>query len=174
MKELLKNLKLVEDFSTELSIQKTDFVSKFKQQVEEDDFGFFSDTTDLFCSSKKEYRGQINNSKFKIRKRRKLFDFYPNRSVAKGTFLQQGDALLISTEVSGFSGKMIPFYIFCILFYIVSFNFLFLRDTGMELVFLAVILFHAVMMLGLPYVYMRRGVQKMRRELEREFFFLTK
>ena len=41
MKEFLKQIKLIENLTTEIEIQKNDFVSIFKQNVDEESTGLF-------------------------------------------------------------------------------------------------------------------------------------
>lgn len=47
-------------------------------------------------------------------------------------------------------------------------------EGGMEFFIFPFIIVHAIFMLGFPYLMMRRSVSKMKYELEREFFYMTK
>ena len=40
-----------------------------------------------------------------------------NIAVASGTYRQNSEKLIIETEINGFSKKMIPFYLFLLIFY---------------------------------------------------------
>lgn len=177
MKEFLKKIKLIEYLTTDVEIQKTEFVSKFKQHVDEGSTGMFSDTFDVFSSSKNEYKGQVGHEGFKIKRRRKFFDTNMNLAVASGTYRQSNEKLIIETEINGFSAMMIPFYLFAIVFYSIFIGVFFMADNiegngaGFALPF---ILIHAAFMFGIPYFIMRRSTKRMKHELEREFYFMTK
>lgn len=177
MKEFLKKLKLIDYLQTELIIQKNDFVNKLQKHVDESSTSIFSDTFDVFSSSKNEYKGEVNFNGFKIKRRRKLFDMNMNVAVAKGTYSQKGDKLIIDTEINGFHGMMIPFYIFCIIIYgVFIVGFLSADEIGGDVPGFAVpfIFVHAAFMMGIPYFIMRRSTKRLKHELEREFFYLTK
>ncbi|KQC29839.1 hypothetical protein [Flagellimonas eckloniae] len=177
MKEFLKKIKLIEHLITDVEIQKTEFVAKFRQHVDEGSTGMFSDTFDVFSSSKNEYKGQVGYEGFKIKRRRRFFDMNMNLAVARGTYRQSNEKLIIETEINGFSGMMIPFYLFAIVFYSIFIGTFFMTDNiegngaGFALPF---ILIHAAFMFGIPYFIMRKSTKRMKHELEREFYYMTK
>ena len=177
MKEFLRKLRLIDYLQTELEIQKNDFINKLREHVDEGGTGIFSDTFDVFSSSKNEYKGEVNYNGFKIKRRRKFFDMNMNMAVANGTYYEKDNKLIIDTEINGFHGMMIPFYIFCIVIYGVFIVGFLLADkiggnvTGFAFPF---IIFHAAFMMGIPYFIMRRSTKRLKHELEREFFYLTK
>lgn len=177
MKEFLKKIKLIEHFTTDIEIQKNEFIPKFKQNVDEGSTGLFSETFDVFSSSKNEYKGQVGYDKFKIKRRRKFFDMNMNFAVATGTYSQNNEKLIIETEVNGFSGMMIPFYLFAFVFYSIFIGAIFMADNsegnsaGFALPFIFI---HAAFMFGIPYFIMKRSTKRMKHELEREFYYMTK
>ena len=177
MKEFLKKIKLIEHSTTELNIEKDEFVTTFKQYVDEGGTGFMSDSFDVFSSSKNEYKGHVGFDSFKIKRRRRFFDTNMNLAVASGIYRQEENTLVIETEINGFSGMMIPFYLFALvcysIFIVTSF---FAEDTGgigagFALPFLII---HASFMLVFPYFMMIRSTKRMAHELEREYFYMTK
>lgn len=175
MKEFLKKIKLLDHLKIELEIQKSDFVNRLKGIVKEGSVGIMTDGFDAFSSSKKEYKGEVNSRGFKLKRRKKFFDFNKNIAVAKGTYLQKDNVLVITAEINGFHKMMIPFYIFILLFYSVfAFGFLsnglFIEQPIMP----PFILLHGAFMFGLPYFFMRRSTSRLKHELEREFYFITK
>ncbi|UOQ55425.1 hypothetical protein [Hymenobacter cellulosivorans] len=177
MKDILTKLKLVDYFTTEVPIQQAEFVAKFQNSVDEGDTGVFSGAFDMFSSSKNEYRGHVYANGFKIKRKRKFFDANMSLAAAEGSFTQQDQNVVIATEVNGFSGLMIPFFGFILVFYaifLVGFLVSAGRNDGQAFVALPLIFFHALFMLGIPYFMMRRGVSKMKHELEREFYYMTK
>ena len=177
MKELLKKLKLIDYLQIELIIQKNDFVNKLRNHVDEGSTGVFSSPFEAFSSSKNEYKGQVGYDGFKIKRKRKFFDTNMNLAVASGTYRQNSEKLIIETEINGFSGMMIPFYLFALVFYSIFIGAFFMADNikgngaGFALPFIFI---HAAFMFGLPYFMMRRSTKRMKHELEREFYYMTK
>lgn len=177
MKEFLKKIKLIEYLTTEIEIQKNEFVLKFSQHVDEGNIGAFSSPFEAFSSSKNEYKGQVRFEGFKIKRRRKFFDSNMNLAVATGTYRQSNEKLIIETEINGFNGIMIPFYLFTFIFYSIFVGIFFNTETfegngaGFALPFIFI---HAAFMFGVPYFMMRRSTKRMKHELEREFYYITK
>ncbi|MFY0594606.1 hypothetical protein [Roseivirga sp.] len=177
MNELLRKLKLTQSFITELEVSKSEFLQVFKASVDPGTTSHFSDTFEVFKSSKNEYKGRIGYNDFKIKKRKKLFDFNVNLAVAEGSFIEKNNTLIIETKVNGFIGAMIPFYIFVTLFYLI-----FLigfpvtnPEAGFEgFLIIPFIIIHAAFMLGIPYFFMRNSTKRMVHDLERDFFYMTK
>jgi len=167
VKEFLKKIRLIDYLVIDLDITKNEFITKLKENVDEGSTGFMSDSFDMFSSSEN----------FKIKRRKRLFDTTMNLAVASGTYRQKDNLLIINTEINGFSGMMIPLYIFILIFYsIFIVMFLFSDSIGgggivPALFFTAV---HASLMLGLPYFMMRRSIKNMKRELDRDFYYLTR
>jgi len=177
VKEFLKKIRLIDYLVIDLDITKNEFITKLKENVDEGSTGFMSDSFDMFSSSKNEYKGHVGFENFKIKRRKRLFDTTMNLAVASGTYRQKDNLLIINTEINGFSGMMIPLYIFILIFYsIFIVMFLFSDSIGgggivPALFFTAV---HASLMLGLPYFMMRRSIKNMKRELDRDFYYLTR
>jgi hypothetical protein len=177
MKETLIKLGLIEHLTTELEIQKDVFVNKLKDIVDPGYLGFFSEPFPSFSSNAKDYRGRVSLEGFTIKKRRTMFDNTSNLAIASGTYSQRGSKLVIQTEIKGFNVKFVPFYAIAIIAYSVLFFVLVMADRTQtkDLPFILTLLFiHAVLLLGLPILIMRRSTKRLKRDLEREFYFLTK
>lgn len=176
MKSVLERLKLVEYLTTELHIDKKIFVEKLKMYVDEGDTGIFLSSFEAFSSSKNEYKGIVTFDSFKIRRRRRLFDMSMNLAVVEGRFRQREHVLIIESTIKGFRGIFIPFVALILMFYIVSIISVFLSDipSSMGWSFIPLIFIHASIMLGIPYFMMKRAVSRMKYELDRDFFYLTK
>lgn len=177
MNKFLKKIKLAQELITEIDIQKEDFVTKLKNQVDKGGTDMFSDTFDVFSSSKNIYKGYVDFEYFQIKKRRKFFDMNMNMAVAKGDYTQKGEKLIINTEINGLSGFMIPFIILILVFYTFSIGTFFISDNnvgGDFVFFFPFFILQALFMIGFPYFLMKRSVKNMKHELEREFYFLTK
>ena len=175
VKELLMKIKLIEHLTTDVEIQKTEFVSKFRDSVDEGSTGVFLDAFDIFSSSKNEYKGYVGNENFKIKRKRKLFDMNMSTAVASGIYHQNNEKLIIETEINGFNEMMILFYLLAIVFYsIFIITFLTVDNIQGNVPGLTFILIHGAFLFGISYFIMRRSVNRMKHELEREFFYLTK
>lgn len=179
MKEFLKKLKLVDHLSTEIEIDQRQFVERLKEHVDHGNIGGFSTMFEAFSSGKNEYKGLVNFDGFKIKRKRRLFDANMGMAVATGNFQQKNQNLIISTEINGFSGLMIPFYIVITIFYLIFIAVLtlasFSEEADSTFAFaIPFILLHASFMFGIPYLMMRRSTTRMKHELEREFFYMTK
>jgi hypothetical protein len=176
MEALLIKLKLVDYLKTELYLQKGEFIERFSQHVDDEKIGGLYDAFDAFSSSKNEYKGHVGLDSFKIKRRRKFFDMNINMATASGTFRQHDDILVIDTKINGFSKMMIPFYIFVVLIYFGFIVSMILVDSS-QMPFLIMIPFisiHAFLMLGMPYFLMRKSVKRMKHDLERELYYMTK
>ncbi len=177
MKNFLKQIRLLDQLTVEIDgIHKNEFVEKLKNEVDPSDLGLFSDTFDAFSSGKNEFKGQVGYEGFKIKRKKRFFDMNMNLAVATGSFTQKEDKLIITTEINGFLNIMIPFYIFLILIYAVTGAvMLFSEGAGNEVVFaFPFLLFHGAFMMGIPYLIMRGSTRRLKRELEREFYFIAK
>ncbi|QCK16564.1 hypothetical protein [Mangrovivirga cuniculi] len=177
MKRFLKKIKLIDHLRTELNIEKNEFISRMRSNIDEGSSGAFSDFFDIFSSSKNEFKGEVDEAGFKIKRRRRFFDTYNNFAVAKGTFNQKENHLLINIEINGFKRIMMPFYIIGPSIYIFFIINIFLINDNPSLTigaFVPFVLIHAVFMMGIPYLMMRRSTKKLKYDLERELYYLTK
>ena len=177
MKQFLRTLKLIDDFSTTIRMERHAFYSRFKSSVDEGHTGAFSGTFDIFSRSKNEFKGHVALDSFKIKRKKTLFDMNTNLAVAQGTYRQDGESLIIEAEINGFTGMPVPFYVFVLIFYVIFMSsFIFFDDmSGVKAAFIfPFIILHATFMLGIPYLVMRRSVSRLKHELEREFYYMTK
>jgi hypothetical protein len=176
MKSLLERLKLIDHLTTEISIDKRDFVEKLKKNVDQGNTGTLFSAFEAFSSSKNEYKGTVTPDTFKLRRRRKMFDMNRSLAIAEGNFRQKENLLIIEATISGFRNIFIPFIVIVLLFYAASAVSFFLYGNAGALMWLIlpVLLVHASLMLGIPYFIMRKSVSRMKYELERDFYYMTK
>lgn len=174
MNTYLKKLNLVQEINIELQISKSDFIKKFRENVDQSNFGF--EPFEVFKSSKNEYKGNIENAGFELKKRRKLFDTSYSFAKATGTLIQETDKLIAKIVINGFQKKMLVFIGFLTMFYIIFIISIVLGDDKIpKFFFLPFVLFHAALMFGIPYFIVRRGVKRMVYDLERDFhYWVTK
>jgi hypothetical protein len=176
MKSVLERLKLIDHLTTELRIGKYEFVEELRRNVDEGGTGIFLSSFEAFSSSKNEYKGVVTSDSFRIRRRRRFFDMAISMAVAEGSFRQRENMLIIESTISAFRTVFMPFIGLILVGYISLIVAFVSSDTPGESgwFFLPFILIHAAIMLGIPYFIMRRGVARMKYELEREFFYMTK
>ncbi|HVD96573.1 MAG TPA: hypothetical protein VNB90_00120 [Cytophagaceae bacterium] len=167
----LEKIKVKDHFTTALSISKDDFLSRLSSIVEEADMNIFADAFDVFSSSRKEYKGQVSPEGFKFKRRKKMFDMNLNFATVKGKIDELNGQLVIETEINGFTGVM-PFFYAMLVFIYSMIVLTTIKGNGSGV--LVFIIPHGIFMFLIPYFMMRRSVSKMKYELEREFFFLTK
>ncbi|PXY45736.1 MULTISPECIES: hypothetical protein [Flavobacterium] len=175
MNDFLRKIQLVKDIKIQLPVSKIDFIQKFRNNVDESDLSFVP--FEVFQSSRNEYKGNITNHVFHLRKRRKLFD--TNYSFAKvtGEFTEDHNQLNINAEINGFRNRMFFFLGIAILFYsIFIFATIFSSaDNAVPFFLVPFLLFHMSVMLGIPYFVIRRSVKRMIYDLERDLhYWVTK
>ena len=178
MENTLHKINLIEYLRLELEVQKNDFVTKLREHVDQGSTSSLSDAFDVFSRSKNEYKGEVNYNSFKIKRKKKFFEANFNTAIANGTYYQKDNTLVIEAEINGFRKIFIFYYLFLIIFYlffITGFTFFNTDQSGHINLFSTLFIFlHGLFMLSLPYFLMRRSVKRLKRELEREFFYLTK
>jgi hypothetical protein len=177
MREFLKKIQLLEHHTIQLAMPRQDFVNRLRQQVDDREIGIFADSFDVFTASENDYKGQVSPHGFRIKRRRRLFDLNMNLAIASGTLREEGDLLFIDTEINGMSGMMIPFVVIAAIIYVVAIGIFFIASTSDDVTpafFTPILLLQATLLLAIPYFLMRSSVRRLKRELEREFYFLTK
>ncbi|WP_341227117.1 hypothetical protein [uncultured Arcticibacterium sp.] len=177
MREFLKKIKLLDYLDTELEIGKKDFVIRLSRIVDIGRIDIISDSFDVFISSKNKYKGEVSSDGFRIKRRKRLFEMNNGLAVATGSFTQYESKLMVHTEINGFHKIMILFLGVVFLFYALFFIDFFVSGdirNDFQGYILPLMFIHAVFMLGVPYFLIRRSVMKLKHELEREFFYLTK
>lgn len=177
MENFLKKIKLIDSFSTTLNTTKSEFTSALRNNVDEGDVdGMFSGAFEAFSSSNNKFKGSVSFNGFKIRKRRRFFEKNFGKAIATGNVREQGDTLVVNTQINAWHNFMFFFFGFITVGYIIFFgvflNQAFSFDDGLSFVAPLFILFHAMLMFGIPYFIMRRGVKRMKQDLEREFHFI--
>ena len=177
MKNLLIKLKLIDYLNTELKISKSEFLRKLNLIVDEGSTNSLTDIFDVFSSSKNEYKGKVDFSKFEIKRKRKFFDINFNFPLAKGTVNQKGELLYINTEINAFKGLIVFFFIILLIFYsifLITLIFGGINEGKESLIIIPFILIHGSLMLGMPYLFLRKSVERFKYNFERELFYLTK
>lgn len=175
MNDFLRKIHLVKDISLQLPVSKIDFIQKFRNNVDQSDLSFVP--FEVFQSSRNEYKGNISNNAFQLRKRRKLFDNNYTFAKVTGKFSEDNNQLNVNVEINGFRKRMLLILGIMVMFYSIFLVFsLFLSgDNSAPFFFLPFILIHMSLMLGIPYFVIRRSVKRMIYDLERDLhYWVTK
>ena len=177
MENFLRKIKLIDSFSTTLNTTKSEFTSALRNNVDEGDIdGFFSGAFEVFTSSDNKFKGSVNHNGFKIRKRRWFFERNFGKATATGNLREQHNSLVIHTEINAFNSHMVFMFGALIVFYLVFFTMVFgsiFSENSDFPVFVPIfVIIHAAFMFGIPYFMMRKGVRRMKQDLEREFHFI--
>lgn len=175
----LERWKIIDSLRMELELSKGVFVSRLQEIVEPGSINTALHSFEIFSRDQRPYKGQVDLNGFKIRKKRRMFDFNHSLSVAEGTFDQERDRLVIQAKIDGFKPLYLFYYFLLIFIYgwvlgsILLTNARSVEPDTPGFVVLLIVL-HALFMFTIPYFIMRYGTRQLKRELEREFFFLTK
>lgn len=173
MDNFLRKINLVKDITIQLPITKTEFIQKFRNHVDESDLGYVP--FEVFQSSTNEYKGNIQNNTFELKKRKKIFD--TNYSFAKviGEIIQENNELTINVEIVGFRKRILLFGVMILLFYLLFFVGAISNDDAFPFFILPFLMIHMSVMLVIPYFVIRRSVNRMAYDLERDFhYWVTK
>jgi len=177
MNNFLRNIKLIDSFSISLNTSKSEFTSALRNHVDDADIdSMFSGAFEAFSSSKNRYKGKVYHNSFKIRRRRRFFEKNYGKTIATGKLRDQGETLLIDTQISAWNNFMFFFIGFVALMYIIAiltiFRDLFSNDSEIPVFVPFFIIIHAALMFGIPYFILRRNVRRLKEDLEREFYFI--
>lgn len=175
MKNFLKKIKLIDKLKIELEIDKRDFVNRLKNVVDDKETGLFSSFFEAFSNSKNEYVGKVNYDGFKIRKRRKFFDRQANLAIVNGRMKENGEKLEVSMEINGLVKFFLFFYGFFVLIFIFVVVPTFVINSPESIgFFLPIAILQLSFITFIPYFVMKKSTRNMKRNIERELFFLTK
>jgi hypothetical protein len=171
MKDTLRRLKLAKDFTITVPISRDAFVQKLSAITEHGGTGTFS--FEALSAGRYEYKGEVNDSGFSIRRKQKFFDTSANMAIAKGAYTEGNEGLIVQGEANAFRGFYIFFMGIAVVFYL-SITAVIINKGGETLIALPFLWLHGAFMFCIPFFMMRRSVDRMIYELEREFFYLTK
>lgn len=130
MSDFLKKIKLMDNLNVELNISKLEFVKALRNHIEISDLGIFSD---IFSSTKKEFKGKVDNKGFILKRKRRFLDSKRNSTAkALGSFKEIENKLIINSEIKGINNKMYFFIVSAIMFYSVFISVFFLKFSEMK------------------------------------------
>lgn len=176
MDNFLRKIKLIDSLTVELKGNKSDFIRKFRQNVEESDLSYSDSFFEVFKSSPNEYKGNIDNHVFALRRKAKLFDTNRNFAVVEGKMTEKSDKLILEADIKAIRKSMKFFFIFFILVFIIIITGAIIVPimTGKDALPLGVLPFvflYMLIIIAVPYFRTRRSITRMKYDLERDFAF---
>lgn len=170
---LTEKLGLRRHLTVTLPVERSLFYSRLKAATVPGNFGLFSGLNELFSSGDHQFVGRVDLNSFKLRHPHRFFEFNQIATVASGSFREEGDLLVVETQVNGFTPQIKLIYGFTIVFYAL-FAGIFLSTPGLLDITLPLLILHGLFIFGITYFLIRRSVRNMIRNLEREFVFITR
>lgn len=175
MEGFLRKYKIIDTLSFKLNCNKTTFIEKFKENVKISDLSF--SPFEAFSSNSKRYKGSIQYSTFKIQKIQQLFYNKKQSPIATGKITEDRNGINIELEINGVTPFIKFFYIFIAFFYLIfilGIGYFTFSSSSFPLIAFPFLLFHAALMLGIPFFMMKSAVKNLKQEVEREFHFWLK
>lgn len=172
MESFLRKYKLIDTLSLKLNCDKTTFIEKFKENVEPSNLSF--SPFEVFSGGSKLYKGNLQNSTFKIQKKQQLFNNRQSNPIASGKITEGINDLKINIEINGITPLMKFFFGFVVFFYLIGFSIFLLVSLNTDnFPFFPIpfLILHAVFMLGVPFYIIRSSVRNFKQEIEREFHY---
>jgi len=178
METYLRKYGLIDNITVTVKTDKQTFARRLAKNVDPGNLGAFSGAFEAWESSNNDYKGQVTNDGFTIRRRKTFFQSQGfSMPIVSGTFKEDRDELVIDAEIKSHTKYLVPILVFGLLFYVVFISVFSLTVAGDEnkmlLIVIPFILLHMCMMIGLPYLFMKRSVSRTKRDLERDFFYIA-
>lgn len=178
MKTFLKKIKIIDNFTIELPVTKSEFLPLLCGNVDAENLNSFPNLFEAFSSSANHYKGEVDENGFTLQKRMKLGQTAYGFPRAVGVFIEKQDTLQINVEINAFKKFFLFFFPFAILLYSVflaiGLSILFVKQDLSGLFLILFILLHATLMLGGIYWGMKKSIVDMHYNLERDFYFMLK
>ena len=171
MNETLKTLKLAEQLTYELPIDKETFIERFNKRIEPSDLGLFSSFMEGLSSNKSRYKGNVGRGGFKVRKRKGLSKYQKQKSIAEGHFREKGDTLVVDVQINGIDNFILLNIGLVIAVFTLFFAFAQLKQDSF---FTIIIPIQIVFMIGFLYFGTRKSVREIKEDLEDCFSKIVK
>lgn len=178
METYLRKYGLIDNITLTLKTDKQTFARKLANNVDVGSIGTFSSAFEGWESSNNDYKGQVTNNGFTIRRRKTFFQTQGvSMPIINGVFKENREELIIEAEIKSHTKFLVPALIIGLLFYLVFISIFSLSVAQGENDFLwfviPVVLIHMSLMLGLPYFIMKRGVSRAKKDLKRDLFYIA-
>ena len=168
-----KRLGLVDDFTIEVDLTKGEFVEKLNGIVAQGNGFRLSNGGEGAGHRRLIYKGIVEGDRFRIKRIRRFLDPHSNMATAEGNIRESNGWTRLDVKISGLTPLFLAFYYF--LFFVYFGGIFYLMFKNHQVIFSApVLIAQGIVMAAFPYIIMRRSVERLRYDLEREFFYLTK
>ncbi|OON70878.1 hypothetical protein [Hymenobacter sp. CRA2] len=167
---LLRRLKIVQDTTLHLPIEKELFVARLAAVTEQGYSSPLFSAVHALRSSGKEFTGDVGPDYFTIRRKASFSNPGLSAVTIRGTLLPADTGCAVELELDGFHLLYRMAYSLLALLYL----FMLIYAVTSQPMLLAALLLHIAIIGVMPYISMRRSVSKMKHNIERELFFLTK
>lgn len=172
MKNFLEKIGLIQYTTLKLSMEKFQFIEKLKPNVTASDLNWNSSFFEMYDGTDYNYKGTITPHRFKIRKRLKVFqDRFSGMPVAHGKLKQEEDNLLIKIQFFNFKNILLFLLFFIIPFYMITLRFFFSNESVED--FIPLLIFYGILLIVLPFTFAKKGVDELKKELERDLLAFT-
>ncbi len=163
---------LIDTLSLKLNCNKATFIEKFKENVEPSNLSF--SPFEAFSGGTKLYKGNLDNSTFKIQKKQQLFNNRRQSPIATGKIIENINDIKLDIEINGITPFMKFFFVFIVFSYLFGFTILLVisfKDTNFAFLPIPFLIVHAAFMIGIPFFIIKSSVKHFKQEMEREFHF---
>ncbi|MCO6162810.1 hypothetical protein [Flavobacterium sp. NRK F7] len=172
MDSFLRKYMLIDTLSLKLNCNKATFIEKFKENVEPSNLSF--SPFEAFSGGTKLYKGNLDNSTFKIQKKQQLFNNRRQSPIATGKIIENINDIKLDIEINGITPFMKFFFVFIVFSYLFGFTILLVisfKDTNFAFFPIPFLIVHAAFMIGIPFFIIKSSVKHFKQEMEREFHF---
>lgn len=175
MKQLLKRVGLIENFTIELPVSSAEFVKALSANIDEPAIDFF----EIPFPGEKIYKGTVRDNSFELRRRKKFIDRGSWLIKINGRFSQSDVNVKVDLELVAFHMAVVPLLAVWPLFglYIVAVALKGLFHVGehfndYSVLGLPFLLTHASFVLSGPYYALRNGLHWAKYNIERDLPFM--
>ena len=172
MDSFLRKYMLIDTLSLKLNCNKATFIEKFKENVEPSNLSF--SPFEAFSGGTKLYKGNLDNSTFKIQKKQQLFNNRRQSPIVTGKIIENINDIKLDIEINGITPFMKFFFVFIVFSYLFGFTILLVisfKDTNFAFFLIPFLIVHAAFMIGIPFFIIKSSVKHFKQEMEREFHF---
>ena len=173
MKAFLRKIKIIDSFTMTLPMPQQAFVAKLAAITELGSTRMFVSPFALFSSRDWAYVGVVTDESFKIQRHGRYLDANGSAVTASGTLTEENGQVRIETELNAaYTFLFNAFVIVLPLGIGIAAPIIFPNKESLLISLLMTIIFGFVSLMF--YFSVRRSVERMKEDLERAFFYLTK
>ena len=170
MRKFLERVGIIDHLVIDLDIEKNEFFRKLRNHVEIGSVK--SSFLEPFEKSNQSFKGEVWQSGFKIRRKRRFFDTNYSNAIVTGDVSQKNEKTQVNLEINGFN-KVVYFFLGFLLFFFLIFV-LMIGFDNFPLLILPLILLQGLFMLGIIFFVMRSQTSKLKRDMEKELYYIIK